>query len=624
MLLRFLAVLPICLWAAWAQAREPVGLVTPETLRLAVDPYVDFVEDPTGQRTFDQMLRDDASPWQPVGGEAFNRGYSPSAWWLRLRLQSQMTESSKRLLEIAYAVLDHVDVAVVYADGRVERHQMGDKRPFRMRPVKHRYFIVPLRMPPGEQVTVYLRLRSSSAIQAPMTLWDEGEFFNFNNTRIMIHGLYFGTMLVIVLFNLLIFLGLSERVYLYYVGYVSSMAIFMAGLGGHAFQYLWPTLTQWNDRAIIVSLAGVVAFGLLFTRSFLNLARYSLLLDRLARICTGLGFGMMASAFILSYKFNIATLIPLASAACLLGLVMGGYTWKRGEPTAKYYCIAWIAMLSGGIVLALSKFNLLPANTFTEHAVQIGSALEVVLLSFALAERINVERRLRYEAQSVALDTQMKVNEILEQRVQQRTEELEQLNRRLQELSDTDQLTGLYNRRYLDGLIEAEWARSRRYGHHLSVLLIDVDHFKQVNDVHGHLTGDRCLQVLAGCIKGGLRQMTDHATRYGGEEFCVVLPETDLDGAGVVAERIRAKVEATPVVDNGLVLKITVSIGVACAPTGHRLQTVDQLMQMADGALYRSKSDGRNRVTAAPPAVADDPPFGPAVVPFRQIRGGAS
>ncbi|MFZ1987269.1 MAG: diguanylate cyclase, partial [Desulfatitalea sp.] len=497
MLLRYLALLPICLCAAWAHAQASVGPVTSQIPRLAVNQYVEFIEDPTGERTFEQLLQDDRLPWQPGGSEAFNRGYSASTWWLKLGLQSQLPESSKRLLEIAYAVLDYVDVAVVHADGRVERFQMGDKLSFRMRPVKHRFFIVPLTLLPGEQVTLYLRLRSSSAIQAPMTLWEESEFFDFNNTRIMINGLYFGTMLVIALYNLLIYFALGERVYLYYVLYVACMALFVASLGGHAFQYLWPSQTQWNDQAIIVFLAGVVAFGVLFTRRFLSLARYSNLFNRLALVSVVLGVGMMASAFLFSYKLNILTLIPLASFACLQGLVMGGYTWKKGEPTAKYFCIAWVAMLSGGMLLALSKFNLIPSNAFTEHATQIGSSLEVLLLSFALAERINVERRLRYEAQSVALETQMMVNATLEQRVLQRTEELEQVNWRLQELSDTDQLTGLRNRRFLDGLLEREWVRSRRYGHHLALLMIDVDHFKQVNDVHGHLTGDRCLQVLA-------------------------------------------------------------------------------------------------------------------------------
>ncbi len=601
MLLRYLAVLPICLWAAWAHAQAAVGTVTPLVPRLAVDQYVEFIEDPTGERTFEHLLQDDRLPWQPAGSEAFNRGYSPSTWWLKLRLQSQVPESSKRLLEIAYAVLDYVDVAIVHADGRVERFQMGDKLSFHMRPVKHRYFIVPLTLLPGEQVTLYLRLRSSSAIQAPMTLWEESEFFDFNNTRIMINGLYFGTMLVIALYNLLIYFGLGERVYLYYVLYVACMALFLASLGGYAFQYLWPSLTQWNDQAIIVFLAGVVAFGLQFTRRFLSLARYSNLLNRLGLVCVVLGVGMMVSAFLFSYKLNILTLIPLAAVACILGLVMGGYTWKKGEPTAKYYCIAWVAMLSGGILLALSKFNLIPSNTFTEHATQIGSSLEVLLLSFALAERINVERRLRYEAQTVALETQMKVNETLEQRVQARTEELEQVNRRLQELSDTDQLTGLRNRRFLDGALEREWARSRRYGHHMALLMIDVDHFKRVNDVHGHLTGDRCLQVLAGCIQGLLRQMTDHAARYGGEEFCVVLPETDLPGALVVAERIRAKVESMPIMDHNLVLKITVSIGVAHLAPDAAIEGVETLVQQADTALYQSKAGGRNRVTAASP-----------------------
>src|SRR5690606_34818561 len=139
--------------------------------------------------------------------------------------------------------------------------------------------------------------------------------------------------------------------------------------------------------------------------------------------------------------------------------------WKRGNSLARYYTIAWSFLLVGGVILALNKFHLISQNTFTEHAAQLGSALEVILLSFALAERMNHERRLRYEAEHEALLTEKKLrkanqeallhqtraNEVLEERVKERTQSLEKLNKKLQEMTETDQLTGLKNRRFLDG-----------------------------------------------------------------------------------------------------------------------------------------------------------------------------
>jgi hypothetical protein len=129
MLIRYLAVFPVFLWAIGAYAQEPLGMVTPDTARLSVNRYVASFEDPSGRKTLEEVIRDEGIAWQPGDAEAFNRGYSPSVWWLRLQLQSGLPDKGKRLLEIAYAVLDHVDVAVVRGDGRMERYALGDKQP---------------------------------------------------------------------------------------------------------------------------------------------------------------------------------------------------------------------------------------------------------------------------------------------------------------------------------------------------------------------------------------------------------------------------------------------------------------------------------------------------------------
>jgi diguanylate cyclase (GGDEF)-like protein len=252
-------------------------------------------------------------------------------------------------------------------------------------------------------------------------------------------------------------------------------------------------------------------------------------------------------------------------------------------------------MLSGGLILALNKVGLIPSNLFTEYATHIGSALEVVLLSFALAERINEERRLRYAAQDNALATTRRMNEELEGRVQERTRELEALTTQLRELSNTDQLTGLHNRRYLDDLLLEEWERARRYQRKLAVILLDIDHFKQVNDVHGHLVGDECLREMAIRIRNGLRWPSDQAARFGGEEFCVVLPETTVEGAMTVAERIRMLIECQPVATTIGSLPLTVSAGV-CALIPDTGTSITQLLKIADQALYAAKEAGRNRV----------------------------
>jgi diguanylate cyclase len=296
------------------------------------------------------------------------------------------------------------------------------------------------------------------------------------------------------------------------------------------------------------------------------------------------------------YSVGIRVIIPFAAFACFWAWASGVFAWYKGQRSAGIYVLAWSGLLTGGIILALNKMQIIPRNFFTDYAVQMGTLLEVLLLSFALAERINHERTLRLNAQNHSLGMQKKSNEELEYRVIERTKELEIANSKLQELSDTDQLTGLKNRRFLDLYIDKEIARGVRYQHNLAVLLIDIDHFKTVNDQYGHLVGDDCLKEVAKIFSTQiLRRPTDLSARYGGEEFCVVLPETNNKGAISVANRIRENIQQLTIESRGFNGHLTISVGVyAAVPSSNELSS--EYLERADNALYLAKENGRNRV----------------------------
>ncbi|MEN8177002.1 MAG: diguanylate cyclase [Pseudomonadota bacterium] len=162
-----------------------------------------------------------------------------------------------------------------------------------------------------------------------------------------------------------------------------------------------------------------------------------------------------------------------------------------------------------------------------------------------------------------------------------------------------DQLTGLYNRRVLEERLSDEVDRAVRYNHSLSVFMLDIDHFKRINDNHGHPAGDIALTTLASILEKTTRK-TDFLARYGGEEFVVILPETPLDTALLLAERLREEVSNQPVtIDDELRVEVTASIGIACFP--EHTQSPQELLGIADKALYKAKRDGRNRVSSANP-----------------------
>ncbi len=184
---------------------------------------------------------------------------------------------------------------------------------------------------------------------------------------------------------------------------------------------------------------------------------------------------------------------------------------------------------------------------------------------------------------------------------------------RLERETFTDPLTGAYNRRFLDRRLAEEVASARRYNLPLSVLMIDVDHFKRVNDAHGHPVGDQALVALAAAISREIRE-TDFLTRYGGEEFVVIALHTPRSGVVELAERLRKRIESRDHVLTGpgggtVTLRLTVSIGVACFGGG--IDTLERLVEVADENLYRAKAEGRNRIACCdptvPPARREDP-----------------
>jgi diguanylate cyclase (GGDEF)-like protein len=169
-------------------------------------------------------------------------------------------------------------------------------------------------------------------------------------------------------------------------------------------------------------------------------------------------------------------------------------------------------------------------------------------------------------------------------------------NARLLKLATIDGLTGLYIRRYFEVRYEEEFLRAQRYGEPLSIVLLDIDHFKSINDSYGHLQGDKVLQAVAILIQAAIRHDVDLAARYGGEEFILMLPKTDAQGAYALAERIRLNCQQQVFDVEGKVVHVTISIGIATLLTGKKILDKTRVVACADEMLYKAKQNGRNRV----------------------------
>lgn len=580
------------------------------TQSLNIVKSVDYLLEPESGLTLDQVRALPEAHWRDNRSENLSFGYGEQAYWFRVPIRNTSAEAVSTYLEIAYPVLDQVAVHAVGPEGETDSFLLGDKQPFYERPVLHRNFLVPLILQPESPLTLYLRVETSSSIQVPLTLWRQDVFNAMDQAGNLFEGLYFGIVLVMILYNLFVFMAVGERSFLYYVGYITAMPLFIASLRGLSYQYLWPEATIWNDQAIIVFLNLVVLFGGVFTLRFLSVTRQThpwLSLITQAGIALA---GLFAVAgLVVPYRLLITPSITLATLGCGMMLLLSVIRLMRRDPAARYYTVAWVLMLFGGIVLALSKFTVLPRNFITENATQIGSALGVILLSVALADRLNREKKTAFQAQQrllreerkarraqeKSLRVQREANSLLEERVQERTRDLEKLNTRLMEMSATDGLTGLKNRSFFDSAFQSGCVRAYRFNQPLSLLVIDIDHFKQFNDTYGHLVGDDCLQMVAKKIRDHVTRPQDLAARYGGEEFVVLLPDTPEEGASRVAELIRADIEQVAFRVAEESIRLTVSVGVSTLMPDQPDQT-KELFECADSALYQAKEAGRNRV----------------------------
>jgi diguanylate cyclase len=209
------------------------------------------------------------------------------------------------------------------------------------------------------------------------------------------------------------------------------------------------------------------------------------------------------------------------------------------------------------------------------------------------------------EQEKLLRSAQEQANRELEARVEQRTrelarvaEDLARVNEKLDRLNQLDELTQVYNRRAFNQRSVQLLMQCQRERKPLSVLLLDVDHFKQVNDRYGHLAGDECLRRMATLIRERVTRPQDFVARFGGEEFVVVLFDTHLDGARHVAERIRSEVQQLQVQWETTLIPLTTSIGL-CSAIPDELTGIEQYTAAADQALYEAKESGRNRVVVA-------------------------
>lgn len=546
-----------------------------------------------------------AEQWQPLGNQAISFGYDTTPYWFRFKLPAA---EYNRVLQIEYPLLDNVQIFFI-ANEQVVSQEMGDKQPFYARPIAANGFVTAV--PFAQEHEVYIRVATSSSVRVPIRVWQTETFHEAQGPRYAAIGLYFGVLLCMVVYNLFGYAVTRESSFFSYSVYVIFTGLLMAALSGIGFRYLWPNGIWLQERAITLFGGLAFVFATLFITQLLNLRSHSVRWHRGLVLLGGVAAGIALCSVFLPYAVTIRMLLPFAVFASAYVMVLGIAMWVRGMQHAQIFTLAWFAFLASIMLNSLGYLGIIDGQFIQRYAIMIGSGIEVLLLSWVVTLMYSAERTEKINAQDLALksalaaqEAQRVLNEELEQRVNERTsalaqvtESLQQANAELARKNHEDGLTGLYNRRFFDGRIREEFSRSKRNPQPLALVLLDVDHFKQLNDEHGHQVGDEVLRQFAQRLRNTAARTGDAVCRYGGEEFAVILPATDSTAAQQVAQRLLQKISATPFTTDVGALTVTVSAGVATLTAD--MQHPEQLIAAADKALYLAKHQGRNQLVLA-------------------------
>ncbi|RFA29366.1 hypothetical protein CAI21_09880 [Alkalilimnicola ehrlichii] len=264
---------------------------------------LNYLEDPDRRRTL-RDVRQDADSWQ-AAEQVFNQGFSRSAWWLRLRIVNPATQPQSRLLELAYPLLDYVDVYVYGEDKLIDYYHMGSALPFAARPYNSQNYLVPLRWEGQEQLEIYLRIDTVGAVRAPLFLWDAPTYALSKGVRGAVHGVFLGALGVFSLYNLLLFFAVKGLSYLYYVCTQLCLLALITSYTGFGFAVLWPETPAFNDYVIPLAIFGTVAFGGLFTNRVLSLRYVAKRASQALLVIVMLAVVLAAFALVLPYNLRL-------------------------------------------------------------------------------------------------------------------------------------------------------------------------------------------------------------------------------------------------------------------------------------------------------------------------------
>lgn len=570
---------------AQADARMPVG---GDRQRQPLDAFLLAHEDIKGTAHAAALLDNpDSVRWRGIRHGHFNAGHTRSTWWLLLDLRNTDAVARERVLLAWEPSLDDIRLYSRCGDAPPAQARTGDLLPFAMRALPDRNPAFLVTLPPRSDCRLLLRLESRQQLRFPAELLDLTTYTAVRAGDTGLRAVLLGMLALLAMGSTALAAATRRQDALL----LSAVTWCEVGLclarTGFGYEFLWPGMPHLQNVAEPVLIAACWCMVSMFSLEVLGIhAR----LPRLFFFASWLLAGGTALLAAVQPDARSTQLLVLVVCLGILGLIsVSMHGWFSGMARARTLAAGILLVSVAALHEATVALGVIDMGPRQMLGLQAMFVAQTILFAWALWQRASHELPSLHEAQ---------IDNEIRRRVAERTRELSSNvarlnvhNQQLDRLSTTDALTGTWNRRFMDRCL----AQVREQGMQspLSFILFDIDHFKQVNDTWGHHEGDRCLRAVVQCVRTQLREPNDVLCRYGGEEFAIVLPFTDLDGARRVAEKVRCAVASMPVrLANGEDLHVTISLGIA---TTRANGDIVQMVQRADRALYAAKQQGRNR-----------------------------
>ncbi len=409
LLFKQFCILALLLAAATARTENVISLHE-HSMMLEIGNEVSYIKDVEQTLSLEHILQQE-QPWIQSRASEPSFGFNVGQVWLTWKVFNNEKEARDLFIEVGYSALDYVDLYTVNSNGNIQSFHVGDQKPFNQRPIDHRHFILPVKMEAGETRTFYLRVNTTGTLKIPLTLWDQNYFYQRNQHNLVAQGLYFGIMLVMTLYNLFLYFSVRHPSYLFYTTTTFCIMSLVASLNGMGFQYLWPDTPAINRFSVPVSVSLLGISSVFFSISLLNIRQWAPRLYVVKLVHLAVFSTMLVACFIAPYNTVIRLLSLFVAISAFVSLYVGLHILAKGNRVARFYVWSWVCLFSAIIFTALNSLGVLPGSFFIENSIRIGSALEVILLSFALADRINQERNARRTAERGALMLEKKANQ---------------------------------------------------------------------------------------------------------------------------------------------------------------------------------------------------------------------